>query len=237
MCPSMLLQIREKRSGAKHGFIVGSRLDVFRVALLQIYDVVNAGVSDPVRDVTSPSGAEESSCAAEGQKCFRITFEEVHVAVKKRNGRNAVATRRSKNNGGAGKSEDGRQSAREHRQLQREAESKREKSSGSESSKQKAVQAGATRYPEPPLPKQHQQKPGIESELEPRPQYSAPEYRGSGKLDGKVALITGGDSGIGRAVAVLFAREGADVAIVYLDEDGMPRKPARQSKRKAGRRS
>jgi NAD(P)-dependent dehydrogenase (short-subunit alcohol dehydrogenase family) len=83
----------------------------------------------------------------------------------------------------------------------------------------RALQPPGRRYPEPPLPKQHQPKPGIEAELEPRPQYEAPAYRGSGKLEGKVALITGGDSGIGRAVAVLYAREGADIAIVYLDED------------------
>jgi len=72
--------------------------------------------------------------------------------------------------------------------------------------------------PYPPLPRQHQAKPGSEARLKPAPQYLAPDYRGSGKLDGKVALITGADSGIGRAVSVLFAREGADVVIAYLSE-------------------
>ena len=68
-------------------------------------------------------------------------------------------------------------------------------------------------------PRQHQdQRPGREAEMRPRPRFQPAEYTGGGKLLGKVALITGGDSGIGRAVAVLYAREGADVAFVYLNE-------------------
>src|SRR5688572_112312 len=70
--------------------------------------------------------------------------------------------------------------------------------------------------PKSPMPAQKQPRPGIEAEMEPRPEFLAPNYKGSGKLQDKAAIITGGDSGIGRSVAVLFAREGADVAIVHL---------------------
>ena len=82
----------------------------------------------------------------------------------------------------------------------------------------KAAQLGKRKQPENPLPAQHQKKPGLESELDPAPRFLAPGYEGSEKLKDMVAIITGGDSGIGRAVAVLYAREGADVAIVYLSE-------------------
>lgn len=69
------------------------------------------------------------------------------------------------------------------------------------------------------MPAQQQDtQPGLETEMTPAPAFEGSHYKGSGKLDGKVALITGGDSGIGRAVAVHYAREGADVAIVYLNE-------------------
>src|SRR3954470_15264588 len=73
--------------------------------------------------------------------------------------------------------------------------------------------------PEGPMPPEQQEGQGIESEMGLKPQYKAPEYRAAGKLKDKVALITGGDSGIGRAVAVLYAREGASVAIVHLPEE------------------
>lgn len=76
-----------------------------------------------------------------------------------------------------------------------------------------------TKVPKPAFPPQHQDKqPGLESVMKPRPISEDPQSQGSGRLKGKIALITGGDSGIGRAVAIAYAKEGADVAIVYLNE-------------------
>lgn len=102
-------------------------------------------------------------------------------------------------------------------QDQQDAKDEDKKEKGGEG-KGSPAQTGARRHPEPPLPEQHLDKPGLEKDLELKPQFEAPMYKGSGKLEGLTALVTGGDSGIGRAVAVLFAREGADVAIVHLDE-------------------
>ena len=89
---------------------------------------------------------------------------------------------------------------------------------GKQPESREAVQTGLTPQPAPPLPMQHLAKPGFESEMALKPRFMAEHYIGSGKLQGQVAIVTGGDSGIGRAVAVLYAREGADVAIFYLNE-------------------
>jgi NAD(P)-dependent dehydrogenase (short-subunit alcohol dehydrogenase family) len=121
------------------------------------------------------------------------------------------------------------------RAIQKQIDRKERRQSKKPKAAKSAMQAGARRYPAPPLPKQHLAKPGKEAALELAPMYDAPHYKGSDKLKDKVALITGGDSGIGRAVAVLYAREGADVAIAYLDE----RKDAEDTKaavEQAGRR-
>jgi NAD(P)-dependent dehydrogenase (short-subunit alcohol dehydrogenase family) len=119
----------------------------------------------------------------------------------------------------AGKSK-AKKAAAEQRSVQDQVAKadKKAKAKASKTKRPKAMQAGARKYPEPPMPAQHQAKPGSEADLALQPMYDAPFYRGSGKLEGKVAIVTGGDSGIGRAVAVLFAREGCDVAILHLDE-------------------
>lgn len=90
--------------------------------------------------------------------------------------------------------------------------------------------------PKPPFPAQKIAKPGIEAELEVRPRYEAPAYKAADKLAGKRALITGGDSGIGRAVAVLYAREGADIAINYLPEEQRDAEETKGAVEREGRR-
>lgn len=84
---------------------------------------------------------------------------------------------------------------------------------------QHAQQDPTTQYPQPEFPQQPLEHPGLESDMDPKPDYGEDTYRGTGKLTGKAAIITGGDSGIGRAVALAFAREGADVLISYLEAE------------------
>ncbi|MGN6295341.1 MAG: SDR family oxidoreductase [Ginsengibacter sp.] len=110
----------------------------------------------------------------------------------------------------------GERLAEKQRKLQEQVMQKQKEKP--EKKESKAMQAGARKYPEPPVDNQHLKKPGKEKNLDVQPMFDAPYYKGSEKLKDMVAVITGADSGIGRSVAVLFAREGADVSIVYLSE-------------------
>lgn len=96
--------------------------------------------------------------------------------------------------------------------------------------------ASVLEQPKPPFREQHQPEPGMEAELDPPPKYEAARYRPAGKLLGQAALITGGDSGIGRAVALIYAREGADIAISYLPEEQPDAEATRRAVEATGRR-
>ena len=119
----------------------------------------------------------------------------------------------------AGGGGSGRKTVARQRDIQEEALRAAKQAKKKAPAKKSPAQAGARRQPTT-LPAQHLSKPGVEGDLDLQPRFSAPDYAGSGKLEGLAAIVTGGDSGIGRAVAVLFAREGADVAVLHLAEGG-----------------
>jgi NAD(P)-dependent dehydrogenase (short-subunit alcohol dehydrogenase family) len=99
------------------------------------------------------------------------------------------------------------------------------------------LQDPTTKYPKPPFPEQHQPWPGLASKMQPQPDHGETSYQGNGRLKGRRALITGGDSGMGRAAAIAYAREGADVAINYLAEEEPDAQDVVDLIREAGRKA
>lgn len=118
----------------------------------------------------------------------------------------------------AAKASNAKKTVQRQRDIQQAADADAKRAKKKAPAKKKPAQAGTRRQPTR-LPAQHLAKPGNEHALELEPRFQAPDYTGSGKLEGMAAIVTGGDSGIGRAVALLFAREGADVAVLHLAED------------------
>lgn len=130
-----------------------------------------------------------------------------------------------------------RTQAQTTKRSQKKLNSRRTRATRASARTRRKNEGNQRREPKSPMPEQHQKKPGLESKVKPRPHYEAPNYKGANKLGGKVALITGGDSGIGRAVAVLFAREGADVAFTYLKEEASDARETKEAIEREGRRA